>query len=58
MMNRVQQQGGKAAYFMFGTELSAEHHHPCFDFNEEVLPLMVEFYAKLLVKKQIEHTIS
>ena len=51
MMNHVQNQGGKAAYFMFGTELTAEHHHPQFDFNEEVLPLMVEFYSKLLVKK-------
>lgn len=51
MMNHVQNQGGKAAYFMFGTELIAEHHHSRFDFNEEVLPLMVEFYSKLLVKK-------
>ena len=58
MMNRVQQQGGKAAYFMFGTELAAEHHHPCFDFNEDVLPLMAEFYAKLLVKKQNDCIIS
>ena len=51
MMNHVQNQGGKAAYFMCGTELIAEHHHSRFDFNEEVLPLMVEFYSKLLVKK-------
>lgn len=51
MMNAVQEHGGQAAYFMFGTELAAEHHHPCFDFDEQVLPLMVEFYAKVLVKK-------
>lgn len=50
MMNRVQENGGKVAYFMFGTELYAEHHNPCFDFDEEVLGIMTEFYAKLLVK--------
>ena len=50
MMNRVQEHGGKAAYFMFGTELYAEHHNPHFDFDEEVLGIMTEFYAKLLVK--------
>ena len=58
MMNGVQEHGGKAAYFMFGTELFAEHHHPRFDFDEEILPLMVEFYAKLLVKNINEHIIS
>ncbi len=50
MMNRVQEHGGKAAYFMFGTELYAEHHNPYFDYDEEVLSVMTEFYAKLLVK--------
>ena len=50
MMNHVQEHGGKAAYFMFGTELYAEHHNPYFDFDEEVLSVMTEFYAKLLVK--------
>ena len=58
MMNCVQEKGGKAVYFMFGTELRAEHHHPCFDFDEEVLPLMTDFYAKLLVKKQNDRTTS
>ena len=52
MMSHVQKHGGKAAYFMFGTELNAEHHNAGFDFNEAVLGIMTEFYAKLLVKKQ------
>ena len=50
MMCRVQEKGGKAAYFMFGSELSAEHHQNNFDFDEEVLFIMTEFYAKVLVK--------
>ena len=58
MMNHVQKHGGHAAYFMFGTRLFAEHHHPEFDFDEDVLPVMVEFYAKLLLKNTKDHTIS
>ena len=58
MMNHVQKHGGQAAYFMFGTKLFAEHHHPEFDFDEGVLPVMVEFYANLLLKNRNEHTIS
>ena len=58
MMNHVQKHGGKAAYYMFGTKLFAEHHHPAFDFDEDVLPIIVEFYAKLLLKNRNEHTIS
>ncbi|MEG1413159.1 MAG: amidohydrolase [Acidaminococcaceae bacterium] len=36
-MERVQQQGGKAIYMMFGSELKAGHHNACFDFNEACL---------------------
>ncbi|MEG0832301.1 MAG: peptidase M20, partial [Acidaminococcaceae bacterium] len=36
-MERVQQQGGKAIYMMFGSELKAGHHNSCFDFNEACL---------------------
>lgn len=52
MMNRVQENGGQAAYFMFGTPLFAEHHHSAFDFDEEVLGIMTEFYARSV----LEHT--
>ncbi len=47
MMRRVQDQGGLATYMIFGTELAAGHHHQCFDFNEDVLPLAVRTLAHL-----------
>jgi aminobenzoyl-glutamate utilization protein A len=42
MLNRVQQHGGKATYMVFGTPLSHGHHHPQFDYEEEVLEIAVE----------------
>ena len=39
LMERVQQNGGKAAYIMVGTELAAGHHDFGFDFNEDALML-------------------
>ena len=36
-MERVQQNGGQAAFVMVGTELAAGHHDSFFDFNEEAL---------------------
>ncbi|RKD85628.1 amidohydrolase [Kushneria marisflavi] len=47
MMKRVQERGGLATYMIFGTELAAGHHHQCFDFNEDVLPLAVRTLAHL-----------
>ncbi|WP_438766407.1 amidohydrolase [Kushneria sp. TE3] len=47
MMQRVQERGGLATYMIFGTELSAGHHHQCFDFNEDVLPLAVRTLSHL-----------
>lgn len=49
MMERVQSRGGEAAFFMFGTTLGAEHHHGAFDFDTEVLGVMVEFYARAVM---------
>ncbi|TMW70482.1 amidohydrolase [Alteribacter natronophilus] len=37
MINRVQSCGGKATYMIFGTPLTAGHHHPAFDYDELVL---------------------
>lgn len=48
MMNRVQEQGGKATYLLFGTELSAGHHQQNFDYSEEVLPIGVELLSRLI----------
>lgn len=45
LMERVQNAGGQAAYFMFGSPLAAEHHQPGFDFEEEVMGIMAEFYS-------------
>lgn len=36
-MERVQQNGGQAAFVMVGTELAAGHHDSFFDFNEDAL---------------------
>ncbi|WP_099159710.1 amidohydrolase [Virgibacillus ndiopensis] len=48
MVNRVQQNGGKATYMLFGTELNYPHHHPSFDFQEEVLPVALETYVNIV----------
>ncbi len=47
MMKYVLAHGGHAGYFMFGSPLPAGHHEPDFDFNEEVLKVMTEFYARI-----------
>lgn len=47
MMARVQEQGGKASYMVFGTELSAGHHNEKFDFDEQVMEIAVATLARL-----------
>lgn len=37
MFNEVEDGGGKALHFTFGTDISAPHHHYRFDFDEGVL---------------------
>lgn len=49
MMKRVQEQGGKATYMIFASPLTAGHHHPSFDFQERVLTVAVETYARCVV---------
>lgn len=49
MMNHVKEQGGQAAYYMFGTTLAAEHHQDTFDFDEDVLPVMIDFYTRAVL---------
>jgi aminobenzoyl-glutamate utilization protein A len=36
-MERVQKNGGQAAFVIFGTELAAGHHDSFFDINEDAL---------------------
>jgi len=50
MINRVQDHGGKATYMLFGTKLDFPHHHPAFDFQEEVLPVAVETFTNIIRK--------
>jgi aminobenzoyl-glutamate utilization protein A len=37
LIERVQHNGGQAAYLILGADLAAPHHHPEFDFDETVL---------------------
>lgn len=48
MMNRVQQHGGQATYMLFGTKLDHPHHHPEFDFQEEVLLVAVDTFISII----------
>lgn len=49
-MDRVQKNGGKANYFMVGTNLSAGHHDGRFDFDEDVLHKGTAILALLVHK--------
>ncbi|AAO36868.1 putative amino acid amidohydrolase [Clostridium tetani E88] len=49
MMNRVQENGGKAVYMIFGTEKSADHHNNSFDFDERVLRIAIKVYAFITI---------
>jgi len=53
-MERVQKNGGQAAFVMIGTELAAGHHDCFFDFNEDALApgiaLLAGVAADLLTK--------
>ncbi|MGF3105044.1 amidohydrolase [Rossellomorea sp. DUT-2] len=50
MMNEVQNQGGKATFMVFGTGLKNGHHHHQFDFEEGVLAVAVDAFARLILK--------
>ncbi|MDT9026496.1 amidohydrolase [Rossellomorea yichunensis] len=50
MMNEVQNQGGKSTFMVFGTGLKNGHHHHQFDFEEGVLTVAVDAFARLILK--------
>ncbi|WP_246943311.1 amidohydrolase [Bacillus pinisoli] len=50
MIDHVQQKGGSATYLVFASPLPAGHHHPCFDFDEKVIPTAVEALGRILLK--------
>ncbi|MGL4714603.1 MAG: amidohydrolase, partial [Aeromonas sp.] len=45
LMERVQKQGGEAAYLILGADLAAPHHHNAFDFDERVMQRGVDLLA-------------
>ncbi|MFV0498268.1 MAG: amidohydrolase [Candidatus Fimivivens sp.] len=47
MMRKVQSQGGQATEMIIGTPLKAPHHNGRFDFDEAVLPLAAQIFAKI-----------
>lgn len=47
---RVQENGGKAIYFIIGADRTAEHHQAEFDFDEEQLLTGVNIYTSLIQK--------
>lgn len=47
MMERVQQNGGKALFAMFGTPIHGGHHNSTFDADETVMRIAAEFYAAM-----------
>lgn len=49
-MNRVVSCGGKASYFMYGTNLTSAHHTPEFDFDEDTMTDAAAFLAVLALK--------
>ncbi|MDU7110729.1 MAG: M20 family metallo-hydrolase, partial [Clostridium perfringens] len=49
MMKRVQKNGGKASYIMFGSDLKDEHHSIRFDFNEEDLFPAINLYLRVVM---------
>lgn len=42
MIERVKNRDGIGTYMIFGTPITAGHHHPYFDFDEKVIPVAVE----------------
>ena len=50
MMKKVQENGGKASYIMFGSELRGEHHSEKFDFNELDMINAVKVYCGIIIK--------
>ena len=45
LLTHVQERGGKGTYVQLGADISAGHHHSCFDFDERVIAYFSEFMA-------------
>jgi aminobenzoyl-glutamate utilization protein A len=51
MINEVQEKGGSTTFMVFGTGLKNGHHHHEFDFEEGVLQVAVDAFARLILKQ-------
>jgi aminobenzoyl-glutamate utilization protein A len=47
LLTNVQKRGGKGTYVQLGADISAGHHHSCFDFDEKVIAYFSEFMARV-----------
>ena len=50
MMERVQKNGGQAAYLVLGADLAAGHHASAFDFDEQALAQGLSLLTRLFEK--------
>ncbi|WP_377888855.1 amidohydrolase [Alkalihalobacillus sp. R86527] len=55
MMERVKNNGGKAAYLLFGAEIIEGHHHSSFDYSESALRIAFETYLNTIIVLQGEY---
>ncbi|MDF2715726.1 MAG: peptidase [Paenibacillus sp.] len=58
MLRRVQEQGGRGVYMLFGSPLTAGHHQSSFDFDERVLGIAAELLVRLVFACQNEPAVS
>lgn len=51
-INKVNENGGKGEYILFGTEIKAPHHNSFFDFNENVLIKATNILVNTVIELQ------
>lgn len=49
-LNKVEENGGRAIHFIFGSDLKAGHHNEAFDFDEGSLTMAVDVYMAMIEK--------
>lgn len=49
-LNKVEENGGRAIHFIFGSDLKAGHHNEAFDFDEESLSIALDVYMAMVKK--------
>ena len=50
LMSKVQENGGKAGYMMFGAKIAENHHHPKFDFAESEMIHAVKLVSGMTLR--------